>query len=110
MLSLRGIEIRTRIGISQQERASAQRVLVSVEFPVDAAAAANQDIMTVDYAVVREDVLSLAPGERRTIETLAEETAALLLRRHNLPWVTVEVRKFPFPDAQEASLRITRRP
>jgi 7,8-dihydroneopterin aldolase/epimerase/oxygenase len=111
LLQIRDIELSLRIGVPDLERAKPQRILVDIGMPVDAKIAATSDSLdqTVDYAQVREDVLSLAKTEYKTIERLAEDAAELLLMRHPLlPSVDVEVRKFPFPDTSHVRLRIRR--
>ena len=52
------------------------------------------------------DIRALAKTERKTVEKLAEDIAAAVLRSRPLSSVTV--RKFPLPDAKGVSLTITR--
>jgi 7,8-dihydroneopterin aldolase/epimerase/oxygenase len=109
-LTLRDIELSTRIGVTEQERGSEQRLLITVEYAVETERAARSDDMrkTIDYSAVFADVQSLAGTERRTIERLAEDIAVLLLRKYPIPQVTVEVKKFPLAGLREVSLQITR--
>lgn len=109
-LTIRDIELHTRIGVPDAERASPQRVLLTVSFPVDAHAVAAADDVTmgIDYSVVREAIIGLAKTERKTMERLAEDCAATLLRSFSLPSVTITVQKFPFPDSAAVELTITR--
>ena len=99
-----------RLGITEQERAAEQCVLVSVSMPVDYSKAGRTDDLadTIDYAAVAADIRALAKTERKTVEKLAEDIAAAVLRSRPLSSVTVTVRKFPLPDAKGVSLTITR--
>ncbi len=111
LLTLRDVELQTFLGVGEAERSTRQRVLLSVEMPVDARAVAAGDDLSagVDYAAVRDDLLSLQDTPRATLEKLAEDAAAVVLERHPLlPSVTIEARKFPFPGETSAVLRITR--
>ncbi len=111
LLSLTNLEVRTRIGVSDDERKESQRLLVSVELPVDAAKIARDDAVdaTTDYAKICSDIHILAATERQTIERFAEDIAALLLQKY-VTQVTVTVKKSPadLPTLGEASIRITR--
>ncbi len=109
-ITIADLELQTRIGLTEAERAKEQRVTVSLSFPVDAASVAQADDVTqgIDYAAVREAVRELAKAERKTIERLAEDVAATVLKRFHPRSVEVTVTKFPFPDAKAVHLRITR--
>lgn len=103
-ITLAGMTFVGRHGVLEAEQAEAQPFVVSVEFPVDAAATAQTDDLdtTVDYAAVFESVREVVEERSfRLIETLAETIAAELLER--FPIATVGVRvgkpKAPLPGA-----------
>lgn len=97
---LQGLRVDCIVGIYAHERQTRQPVLVDVELDYDFAAAATSDAIAdaIDYDGVARAVTELA--QRRAfqlIETMAEETAALLLARlPSVRTVRLEIRK---PDA-----------
>jgi len=107
------LEVFARIGVPEEERREPQRLLVSLEMRVDslAAAAKSDDLaLTVNYYRVAQRVKALAvEGERKLIETLAEELAADLLGSFPLMRkISVEIKKFVLPDARFVAVRIER--
>jgi FolB domain-containing protein len=104
------LELWTRLGVPESERAAPQRVRLTVEFPVDAPAVARIDDLSgsIDYEAVVRSIRALAGTERRTLERFAEDVAARVLREHGARSVRVTVRKFPLPGVREVSLTIER--
>jgi dihydroneopterin aldolase len=94
---VKNLRIDCVIGILPEERHRAQTIEVDIEFDYDfAAAAAAEDIAAaVDYAAVARSVQALAESRRfRLIETMAEETAAVVFAQASVVrCVRVEVRK-----------------
>ena len=94
---LKGLQIDCIVGIHEHERAMAQRVVMDIELDSDFAAAAESDAIgdAVDYAAAAESVTDLAQRRQfQLIETMAEETAAMLLAtRLPVQVVRVEIRK-----------------
>jgi FolB domain-containing protein len=109
-LLLRDLELWVRLGVPDNERAAPQRVLVTVQFPLDAAAVAAADDLrdAVDYAETVRLVRETERTEYRTLERLTEDIARTLLARQALPSVTVSVTKFPLPGLRDVTLTITR--
>ena len=110
-LSLQDLELRTRIGVTAEERSVEQRVTVSVEFFLDLRGAGQTDDLakTIDYANVVEDLHTLAKTEHNTIEALAEDIAALLLKKYKAESLKVTVGKYPsLPGLKSASVSIVR--
>jgi len=105
------LELSTRIGATEAERSLPQRVVASIVLEPTLGFAEMRDRLarTVDYDAVAQAVKAhAAEGERTLIETLAEEIAAMLLRRFALAGVEVELRKFVLPDTEFAGVRIRR--
>jgi len=108
---IKDLEVEARVGVSDAERAHAQRLLVTVELERDLAEAGRPDDMnrTADYAAVagliRETV---AKKPRNLIEAVAEEIAEALLSRRLANAVTVEVKKFSIPGVQFVAVQIRR--
>lgn len=106
------LEVWTQIGVPDEERAHAQKLLVTAELIVDpfSAAAATDDIAkTVDYFAVAGRIKSLAAEKpRRLLETLAEELAADLLKSFAIKELNLEIKKFILPDARYVSVEVLR--
>ena len=105
------LELFTRIGVSDEERIEAQRLVVNLTmFPARGLSGLNDSVEnTVDYFVATRAVKDLANRrECRLIETLAEEIAGLLLERFPLNAVEVELQKFILPDAKYVAVRLRR--
>jgi FolB domain-containing protein len=105
------IDLQTRIGVTEKERKSMQKVQVSLSMETDAAAVAKNDDLTqgINYAMLVDDLHALAASERNTIERLAEDIAAMVLEKYRTKRVEVIVRKYPpLKGLREASVRIER--
>ena len=105
------LELSTRIGATEAERSEPQRLLISIVLEPARSFGEMRDRLglTVDYAEVALLVKAhAAAGERTLIETLAEEIAALVLRRFAINAVEIELRKFFMPDAEFTGVRLRR--
>jgi len=110
---LQGLRVECIVGIHQHERETRQSVILDIEMDYDFAAASASEAIgdAVDYAGVASQVTELA--ERRgfqLIETMAEETAALVLARFpQVRRVRLEIRKpAAVPAAACAFVRVER--
>ena len=110
LLTISDIELRTHIGVPEEERAQEQRLLVSIVMHIDTKKAGESDDLskTINYEKVRFDVLDLAKKERKLIESFAEDIATMILNEHDAYNVTVTVKKFILPDTKEVSITIQR--
>jgi FolB domain-containing protein len=105
------LEISTRIGVPEEERANPQRLTVSISFwPYQQTRDLADNIQqTVNYSAVAEEAKSFVRDQSVSlIETLAHRLAAHLLKTFAMQKVTVEVRKFPLHDANYVSATVTR--
>ena len=76
------LEVFYRIGVSEEERAAPQRLLISVEMTrdVSAAAAADDLTKTIDYYSVARRLLGFGQGRSwKLLERLAADIAGLIL-------------------------------
>jgi dihydroneopterin aldolase len=108
---IRDLAVAFRIGVTEAERAQAQRLLLSVEIAHDFTAAAAKDDLnqTIDYYAVCQRLLRLGEGrEWKLIETLATDIATLVKTEFRAGAVSVEVKKFPIPEAAWVSVRVSR--
>ncbi len=106
------LEVRYRVGVPDEERREAQRLLISVAMSRDMSRAASEDDLgeTIDYYAVSRRLLSLGEEGRswKLIETLAVEIAELILAEFGAEAVTVEVKKFIIPEARHVAVRVRR--
>lgn len=94
---LQGLRVECIVGIHPHERATPQSVLFDIDLDYDFAAAASGDAIgaAVDYTLVASQVTDLAVRRQfQLIETMAEESAAVLLARFpQVSRVRIEIRK-----------------
>jgi dihydroneopterin aldolase len=105
------LEISTRIGVPEDERATPQRLTVSISFWLyqEASAMADKIANTVNYSDVANETRNFVSEQSvNLIETLAERLAMHLLKTFPLQRVMVELRKFPLKDAKYVSATVTR--
>jgi len=94
---LKGLKVACIVGVYEHERQTPQTVIMDIDLDYDFAAAAGSDAIgdVVDYDHVASDVAELV--QRRAfqlIETMAEETAAMLLAQlAQVRSVRLEIRK-----------------
>ena len=106
------LEISTRIGVPEEERAEPQRLLVTLEMGVAdlSRAAATDDITkTVNYLTVTQEVKKFAETNSfKLIETFADKLAQVLLKKFRIEKVQVEVKKFILKETKYVSVVIER--
>jgi FolB domain-containing protein len=105
------LDVFTRIGVPEEERAKPQRLTVSISFwpyqqPSDVA---DHIERAVNYSTVAEETKSFIGDQSLSlIETLADQLASHLLKIFPIQKVTIELRKFVLQDAKYVSVTITR--
>ena len=105
------LELLSRIGVREEERAKPQRLTVSISlWPRGKAGDLADDIeQTLNYSAVAEETKTFVRHQSlHLIETLADRIAIHLLKIFPAQRVTIEVRKFPLSDAKYVSARVTR--
>lgn len=104
------LELWTRIGVPKEERKQEQCVLVNVELFTDLSAIAKKDDVKkgIDYDLVVKDIRKLATTERKTIERLAEDIAAMILKKYRPYAVEVSVEKRPIPGVESVIVTLSR--
>jgi 7,8-dihydroneopterin aldolase/epimerase/oxygenase len=105
------LEISARIGVPQEERAAPQRLVVSISFwpyhPADDLADKIEN--AINYSSVVEETKNFVRDQSvNLIETLADRLAMHLLKHFRMQKITIELRKFPFEDANYVSVTVTR--
>ena len=105
------LDVFTRVGVPEEERANPQRLTVSISFwPYQQTSDVADHIeSTVNYSTVAEETKNFLRDQSVSlIETLAERLASHLLRNFPIQKLTIELRKFPLEDAKYVSVTITR--
>ena len=105
------LEVFTRVGVPEEERAKPQKLTVSISFwPYQQTRDLADNIEgTVNYSAVAEETKNYMRAQSVSlIETLAERLANHLLKTFPMQKVTVEPRKFVLHDAKYVSVTLTR--
>jgi dihydroneopterin aldolase len=105
------LDVFTRVGVPEEERANPQRLTVSISFwpyqqTIDLA---DHIERTVNYSTVAQETKNFLRDQSVSlIETLAERLASHLLKSFPIQKVTIELRKFVLQDAKYVSITVTR--
>ena len=105
------LEVFTRVGVPEEERAKPQKLTVSISFwPYQQTSDLADHIeRTVNYSTVAEETKNFLRDQTVSlIETLAERLASHLLKSFPIQKLTIELRKFVLPDAKYVSITVTR--
>ena len=105
------LEVFYQVGVTDEERAKPQRLLLSVELEHDFTSAISRDNLaeTIDYYAVSQRLLKFGDGcHWQLIETLAADIAAMILDEYLAKTVGVEVKKFVIPQAAHVSVSLRR--
>ena len=105
------LDVFTRVGVPEEERANPQRLTVSISFwPYQQTSDLADHIEgTVNYSAVAEETKNYMRDQSVSlIETVAERLASHLLKSFPIKKVTIELRKFVLHDAKYVSVTLTR--
>ena len=105
-IHLREIACEAHIGVTEEERAVAQSILLDLILHLDLEPAAQTDDLqqTVDYRQLVEDVReTVAKGSYSLLEALAGTVCDRVLRDSRISMV--EVKAYKFPEALRGSLK-----
>lgn len=108
LIFIRSLAVDVFIGVPDEERASAQRILIDVTIePLTSFEDLNDDLtLTVDYDAASRRITAEATARpRRLIETLAADLTALVMREFPAQAVTMEIRKFILPNTDHVAVR-----
>jgi dihydroneopterin aldolase len=110
-ITIADLEVHYHVGVTDEERAKPQRLLLTLEMDHDFKTATASDNLaeTIDYFAVSQRLLNFGDGNHwQLIETLATDIAAMVLEEFRPRAVTVEVKKFAVPQARHVAVKITR--
>ena len=104
LIEVRGLRLRGRIGVTADERAQTQPLVISVAARLDTRAASTTDDLTatLDYEeVVRQISKIVSSEEYQLVETLADRIARHVLEHPFVEDVWVRIAKTEAPLAEE---------
>jgi len=110
-ITITDLEVFYSVGVTDDERAKPQRLLVTVDMAFDVSSAATSDRIekTINYQQVADQVLKYGEGRNwKLIERLATNLADFVLSEHRPEAVFVEVKKFSIPQARHVSVSVTK--
>ena len=105
------LEVFYRVGVTEEERARPQRLLLTIDMKFDfsSAAVSGRVGRTIDYQEVAKHLFKLGEARNwRLIESVATDIANRILADFRPESVTVEVKKFSIPEARYVSVSLTR--
>jgi FolB domain-containing protein len=105
------LEVFYCIGVTDEERAKPQRLLLTVDMTYDFTSAALTDRLerTINYQTVADELLRF--GENRNwklLEKLVTNIADVLMAEHKPQVIVVEAKKFSLPNARYVSVSLSR--
>src|SRR5262245_17753220 len=111
IIRITDLEVFYQVGVTEEERARPQRLLLCLELEHDFTSAIARDNLaeTVDYHALCQRLLAFGDGcHWQLIETLAADIAAMVLDEFQPRSVAVEVKKFVIPQAASVSVQLRR--
>ena len=105
------LEVFFQIGITDEERAKPQRLLITVEMDFDFSTAALSDRLekTINYFDLSQELIKYGNGRSwKLLEKLTTNVADFIMTRFKPEAVTVEIKKFPIPQARYVSVAVAR--
>ena len=109
-ITIADLEVFYCVGVTDEERAQPQRLLLTVDINFDFSVAAVSDRITktIDYYEVSQRLLKYGEGRSwKLIEKLAANIADMVLAEFRPQSVTVQVKKFAVPQARHVSVTWT---
>ena len=105
------LEVFYHIGVTEEERAKPQRLLITVEMDYDFSTASLSDRLekTINYFDIAQELLKY--GDKRNwklLEKVTANVADFIMTRFKPEAVTVEIKKFPIPQARYVSVILMR--
>src|ERR1700742_2331999 len=110
-INMVALEVFYQIGVTEEERAKPQRLLITVEIDHDFSTASMSDRLekTINYFDVAQELLKYGQGRNwKLLEKLTASIADFIMTRFKPDAVTVEIKKFPIPQARYVSVVLAR--
>lgn len=110
-ISIVDLEVFYRVGVTDQERAEPQRLLITISMDFDFASASSSDRIekTINYSTVAQHVVKYGEGRSwKLLERLAANLADMIMGDFKPQAVFIEVKKFTIPQARYVSVSLGR--
>jgi FolB domain len=110
-ITISDLEVHYSVGITDEERAKPQRLLLTIELNLDFSTAAMSDRVerTINYQNVVDDLLKFGEGRSwKLLEKLVSNISDLILARYKPDSVFVEVKKFVIPQARYVAVSMAK--
>jgi 7,8-dihydroneopterin aldolase/epimerase/oxygenase len=110
-ISIVDLEVFYCVGVTDEERAQPQRLLLTVDMLLDFSSASVSDRIekTINYHAVAERLLQYGEGRSwKLLERLVSNLADLILAEFRPQTVVVEAKKFVIPQARHISVSLSR--
>lgn len=104
------IEVFYRVGVSEEERKTAQKLLLTIEMKHDFSEAAATDDLTktIDYYAVSQSLLTFGQNKSwKLLETLSKDIAEYIMKNFQPAGVEVFVKKFIIPEAKFVGVKFS---
>lgn len=105
------LEVRYCVGVTDEERAQPQRLLLTIEMNLDISVASHTDRVekTINYQRVVDELLKYGEGRSwRLLEKLVSNIADRIMSEYEPESVFVEAKKFVIPQARYVSVALSR--
>lgn len=105
------LEVHYSIGVTDEERAKPQRLLVTVDMNLDFTSASISDRIekTINYQQLADQLLKFGEGRSwKLLEKLVANIADFVLTTYKPDSVLVEVKKFIIPQARYVSVSLSK--
>ena len=105
------LEVFYCVGVGDEERATPQRLLLTIEMGFDFSSAAVSDRIerTIDYHAVCQKLLAYGEGRSwKLLEKLVSNLCDLILADFNAQTVIVTVKKYVIPQARHVSVQLSK--
>lgn len=110
-ISIVDLEVFYCVGLTDEERAKPQRLLITVDLDHDFSSASLSDRIerTINYQTVADKVLKFGSGRSwKLIEKVTSNLVDTIMLEFRPQAVTVEVKKFSIPQARYVSVILSR--
>jgi 7,8-dihydroneopterin aldolase/epimerase/oxygenase len=105
------LEVFYSVGVSDEERAKPQRLLLTVDMSLDFSSASISDRIekTINYQELTDELLKFGEGRSwKLLEKLVANIADFILARYKPQSVLVEAKKFIIPQARYVAVTTTK--
>jgi 7,8-dihydroneopterin aldolase/epimerase/oxygenase len=109
-ISIVDLEVFYNVGVTDQERATPQRLLVTVDMNLDFSSASISDRIekTINYQEVADELQKFGQNRNwKLLEKLASNIADFILARFKPQSVMVEIKKFSIPKTRYVAVSVS---